>query len=198
MSFLCIKCGDENDNSVKFCKNCGNQISNDIIEPHKEYDEYGQEKILSERQKYNSIGGWLNLLGIGLIFSPFVIIAQLMPIYKDIVLNKTFEILFKTNFPLALTMLAEIFINILVILGFFYSIYTFFTKKKIFIKLYSGLTIFVVFFMIGDAIITSSLLDNPQIFDKETTKDIARSAIFGAIWITYLFSSDRARLTFVN
>ncbi|WP_428434312.1 DUF2569 family protein, partial [Photobacterium profundum] len=48
---------------------------------------------MTEKNKYDGLGGWLILVGIGIIISPLRIVTLIFPIYTDIFSNGVWEVL---------------------------------------------------------------------------------------------------------
>src|SRR5262249_51846462 len=139
------------------------------------------------------IGGWLVLVALGQIFGPVRTVVNFATYYGD----KTNQAVFGT-FPVA--MYGELVLNISYVLLVFFTTYTFFATKRIFKIMFTiefaANIMLVAFDAAWIAIATSIAIDGSKI-----GADFARAigaAIWGIVWIPYIWMSKRARNTFVN
>jgi hypothetical protein len=158
---------------------------------------------VSEEKKLEGLGGWLVLVGLGIIFSPLRIVSQAFPVYSDMFSNGAWAALTtsgaKTYNPLwTLILSGEMAINVALVVAWAFIAFLFFTKKSVFPKWYIGILLFTVAFIIIDALVMKALLPNEPVFDAETTKEIARSLFVTLIWVPYMLISKRVKATFVN
>ncbi|MCB4766586.1 MAG: DUF2569 family protein [Sulfurovum sp.] len=186
----CQKCGAELEESAKFCTNCGEKVSTELI----------QEISI---KKHEGLGGWLILVGIGVVLSPLRQLAKLSKAYLPIFNDGTWEALTTPtsesyNSSFSSLLMGEIFFNSLIIIASLYLIYLFFAKKSFFPKLYIWILVFSLIFILLDAVVVSSLFPNIEVFDVETMKEIGRTVIVSLIWIPYMLISKRVKATFVN
>jgi flagellar biosynthesis protein FliP len=159
----------------KFCTNCGAKV------------------------QFQSIGGWLILVGISIILSPFILVAKLFPMYKDLLKPGVWELLTTSGIQYYSTFIFfEMLINFLIFLTWGYLIYLFFEKKKIFRKLYLGILIFIPIFIVIDALVAQQIMGLDKLFEFNEIKEIFKSILYLAIWGTYISISERAKRTFVN
>jgi len=149
------------------------------------------------------IGGWLIIIAIGIVITPFKLIYLMITTYPIIFKDGSWEaITTKGNVafspfwePLIIT---EIVINSILILLSIYLFYLFFAKQSCLPKWYFGTKLFSVLFILVDAFIVTMILPEMKIFDSETIKELA-SSLFGLfVWSPYLLYSQRSKLTFVN
>jgi len=159
--------------------------------------------MTKEKKDIKGLGGWLILVGFGILFSPLRSIALLFPIYKEIFANGTWEILTTPgtevyNILWAPILLSEIGINIILLIVWVYIAYLFFTKKKLFPKMYIGIMLFSLIFIVVDAFAIQIVLPDEPTFDKDTLKELFRSVIAIAIWVPYMLVSKRVKATFIN
>jgi len=153
--------------------------------------------------EYEGLGGWLILVGLGIVVSPIRIIAQVYPSYSAIFSDGTFTALSTPgnesyNMTLAMIIIGEIAINIGLMLAWLYIAFLFFTKKRIFPRWYIGILVFTLVFIIIDALVFKLLLPGGLMFDPATIKEIMRSTIALFIWGTYTLVSKRVKATFVR
>ena len=125
----------------------------------------------------SGLGGWLILVGLGVIISPFYILFGLL-IWMEIV------------------------VNLIIFLCSIYLIFLFFAKKTFFPKFYIWFVFGSLAFVIVDAIVAGMLvkdmLPDEPIFDSETIKEIVRLLITAIIWVPYMMVSKRVKATFVK
>lgn len=188
--FKCEKCDLELEPNAKFCTNCGEKVSEKTTET-------------INNKKYEGLGGWLVLVGIGVVISPLRLLAELSKVYLPMFNDGTWEALttptsesYNSSFSSLLA--GEMFFNSLMILASLYLIYLFFTKKSFFPKLYIWILVFSLIFIPLDAILVSSIFPAIEVFDAETIKEIGRTVIVSLIWIPYMLISKRVKATFVN
>jgi len=94
---------------------------------------------MEKEKEYQGLSGWLILVGIGVVISPLRMLVELIPMYKDIFENGSWEILTTpgTGIYNALWgpyIIIELFINILLVVTSTYLIYLFFKKKNYFLN----------------------------------------------------------------
>jgi len=188
--FKCDKCGADLEQNAKFCTNCGEKVSEKTIEQQ-------------SAKQYEGLGGWLILVGIGVVLSPFRILADISKIYLPIFKDGTWDALtdptsevYNSSFSILLT--GEIVFNSIMILVSFYMIYLFFAKKKLFPKFYIWTLIISFIFIILDALVVSVIFPNTKVMDIDTAKELFRIFIVGIIWIPYMIKSKRVKATFIK
>jgi hypothetical protein len=158
---------------------------------------------LTDTNALKGLGGWLILVGIGVVLSPFRLLYTLIPVYQPIFEDGTWEALTTESSevynPYFSTLLfGEITFNVLMISACIYLIYLFFSKHYFFPKLYIAILVASLVFIPLDAWLATTIFPDVPAFDAETIKEFARSLIAGAIWIPYMLISERVKLTFVE
>jgi len=116
------------------------------------------------------LGGWLILVGLGVVITPFRLLAIYVPLYLGIFKNGTWEALTTAGSesyhalwgPL---LVGEILCNFGVIAVSIYMMYLYFAKHYLFPKFYIGLIIFSLVFIPLDAWLVSIILPNQPMFD---------------------------------
>jgi hypothetical protein len=150
----------------------------------------------------SGLGGWLILVGIGLVFSPlriagieFTILSVMLDGTWSAISNSTGEFY---NPLLAAIIPIEFVVNMAFIFGFIFLIYLFFTKSSIFPRWYIAIYSANLLVILLDAVAVKFAVPDQPMFDPDTVKELARS--FGAccIWIPYMLRSKRVEATFVN
>ena len=166
-------------------------------------DEYKKNTIMAEEKNLEGIGGWLILVAIGIITSPLRILILVIPLYADVFRNGSWDLLTTPGnaayHPLwSPIILGEIAINAVFIIGWITIAFFFFLKKRTFPKLFIGMLLFTLAFIVLDAFAIKAVLPNDPVFDPDTLKELARALIALLIWIPYMLVSKRVKATFVN
>jgi len=156
-----------------------------------------------EKKDLEGLGGWLILVGLGIVLSPLRIVALILPVYKEIFQNGSWQFLTTPgteayNVLWAPVLITEIGVNIMLAAAWIYIAYLFFTKNKLLPKIYIGVMLFTLVFIILDALAIKMVLPNEPIFDPDTAKELFRSIIACSIWIPYMLISKRVKATFIN
>ncbi len=150
-----------------------------------------------------NIGGWLILIGIGIVFTPFMVIYDLFssPEYFN---SHIWGALFHLDsgareLLTGLVMFFELIYNLLYLVFVILVIVLFFKRRSILPKSIIIMYATVLLFTTVDTVLALQL--NPSVF-TEAEKDefyieILRSAVRAAIWIPYFMFSDRVKQTFV-
>lgn len=158
---------------------------------------------MTEEKSLEGLGGWLILVGLGIIISPIRIAVQIYQIYSGIFSNGSWTALTtpgtETYNPLwAPILIGEVAINGGLFLMWVFIAFLFFSKKRVFPKFYIGILLFTLTFILLDALATRSVLPNVPIFDDETIKAFGQSLIASLIWVPYMLVSKRVKATFVK
>jgi len=145
----------------------------------------------------------LILVGIGVILSPIQLLFTVVPMYKPIFEDGTWEALTTVgseayNSLYAPLLLGEITFNSIMIAASIYLIYLFFSKHYLFPKLYICIATFSIVVIPLDAWFVTKVFPSEPMFDSETTKDFMRALVAGVIWIPYMLISKRVKATFVE
>ncbi len=157
----------------------------------------------SDRDPLYGLGGWLILVGIGVVISPIRLLATFIPSYKPIFEDGTWEALTTVGSEaytpyFSHLLISEIIFNTLMVLASIYLIYLFFSKHYFFPKLYIGILAVSLFFIPLDAWLATKVFPGEPMFDPETTKDFGQVLIASVIWIPYMLLSRRVKITFVE
>ncbi len=156
---------------------------------------------MSENNELKGLGGWLILVGIGVVIAPIRLLVTYIPILKPIVEDGTWEALTTAGSeaydPLwAPLLIGEIAFNSIMVAASIYLIYLFFTKHCFFPKLYIGIVFVSLIFILLDAWFVTKVLHNEPKFDPETTKEFMRTLVGAVIWVPYMLVSKRVKATF--
>jgi uncharacterized membrane protein YhdT len=162
-----------------------------------------QEPPLFQKQDLNGLGGWLILVGFGILASPLRILAFVFPTYSKILSDGSWEKLTTPGEPAyhALwgpIMGMEIAVNCLFMAAWLYIAYLFFSKKRAFPTWYVCMHLITLAFILLDAIAIKLVLPDEPIFDADTAKELARSVVQSVVWIPYMWMSERVKATFIK
>ena len=148
------------------------------------------------------LGGWLILVGLGLIISPIRIAAIEFTIL-GLFLDGTWSAISSSssefyNPLLAIMIPLEFIMNLAFIFGFIFLIYLYFTKSSIFPRWFISIYAANLIFILVDAILVRFAVPDQPLFDPDTAKEFLRSLAACAVWIPYVLKSRRVEATFVN
>ncbi|MBI2033452.1 MAG: DUF2569 family protein [Candidatus Levybacteria bacterium] len=193
----CQKCGEENIKSAVYCKRCGTRIGDE------------GRQVSQTNTKYEGLGGWLALVGIGLIIV-LLRYGYAVVEYLDLLNNSSVA---ETSNPNSSSYIAGYF-NLLyfefaatvVICGFtIYLLVLYFQKRVNFPKSYIYFAIGLFIYGILDYIFLSSLnIQSPEMKQSvskllnDTVSTLGSLFISNIIWISYMLKSERVRATFIN
>jgi len=158
---------------------------------------------MRDDNKIKGLGGWLILVGIGVIVAPIRLLVTYIPIYRPIFENGTWEALTTVGSeaynpiwgPL---IIGEISYNTIMIVASIYLIYLFFSRHYLFPKVYIAVVAASLVFIPLDAWLVTKIFPDEPMFDPETTKEFMRVLISGLIWVPYMLISKRVEATFVE
>ncbi|UXY13611.1 DUF2569 domain-containing protein [Chitiniphilus purpureus] len=158
---------------------------------------------MEKEKNLEGLGGWLILVGLGIIISPLRILGQMFVMYSEIFSNGVWAALTTPGTevynPLwASILFGEMALNGVLALVWIFIAFLFFSKKKVFPKWYIGILLFTVVFILIDALVIKAVLPDEPIFDAQTYKELGRSLLVALIWIPYMQVSKRVKATFVN
>ncbi len=158
---------------------------------------------MTETRNLEGLGGWLILVGLGVVLSPVRIIVQVFPIFSTVFSDGTWEALTVPGSavynPLwAPILLGELAVNVGSVVVWVFIAFLFFSKKSAFPKWFIGMILFTLCFIVVDAISLKSVLPNEPVFDADTLREVTRTAIATLIWVPYMLVSKRVKATFVN
>lgn len=148
------------------------------------------------------IGGWLGLLGLGLVFSPFTVLSGFFTtanvIYFDGVGWNALQ--GQSEFKIAayhLLLVIEAMGNLFFASFAILLIILFFKKRSSFPILFSIFAGSNLLFVILDTIVTNVIFKTSGADETAIIGSIVRQIVYAAIWIPYLNKSDRVKKTFV-
>lgn len=150
------------------------------------------------------LGGWLILVGIGVVLSPFQVVFLLSTTFYPIFTDGSWELLTKPTSEfftphLAQILVFEISINLIILTASLHLIFLFFRKQRNFPKVYIGIVVFNFTFILLDAWLATIVFPEKPVFDDAgTLQELARSAPALLIWTPYMLLSKRVKATFVE
>ncbi|EIE1275254.1 DUF2569 domain-containing protein [Vibrio parahaemolyticus] len=158
---------------------------------------------VSERSEPLKIGGWLILIAIGVVIAPVRLLYFVGVTYPSIFTDGTWEVLTTYGSEIYSPLwgpiiIGEIVGNLLFAFLGIYLAYLFFTKRSVFPKWYLGLAITSTAFILIDAYLVSIVLPEMEVFDSETTREVARSLFTLCVWSPYLLFAQRSKSTFIK
>lgn len=159
--------------------------------------------MTEEKNKLEGLGGWLILVGVGVIASPMLIFNQLHELYSPFFDSGIWEKLTilgkETHIPLLIPMMImELLISVTLVLWMVWLAFLFFTKSKAFPTHFIALRIFYIAFLVLDMFLGVIILPNVTMFgDSELMKQIFGAIVYALIWIPYMIRSKRVKATFI-
>lgn len=150
----------------------------------------------------SGLGGWLILVGIGIVLSPIRLGIMVLQVFVPMFTDGTWEALTTPGSGHYLELFGPLLIFELVVnLGFLvaYSVLAilFFRKSRFFPRTYIALAICNLSFILLDAWASSFVLLGEPMFDLDTARELSRSLVAIAIWVPYMLISKRVKNTFV-
>ena len=149
----------------------------------------------------SGLGGWLILVGLGVILTPFNYLSTI-PEFQSVFQDNLYDELVSVKPLFGPLIWTEIVVNIIFFLSSIYLIFLFFAKKTFFPKLFIWLALGSLVFVIVDAIVAGmifkDMLTDEPFFDPETIKEIVRMSIQVIIWVPYIMISKRVKATFIK
>ena len=149
----------------------------------------------------SGLGGWLILVGLGVIISPLyslMAINEYLPIFQENLIEELVSI----NPFWEYYIWTEIIVNLIIFLCSVYAVFLFFTKKTFFPKFYICLLCGISAFMVLDTVVGEMLLQEidyeEQYTDSESRMETGKALLSTIIWVPYLLFSKRVKATFVK
>jgi hypothetical protein len=179
----------------------------DTCEPSNDVRQKKQEIGISETNELKGLGGWLILVGIGVVLTPIRNLITLIPYYKQIFTDGTWEVMTTVGSDAYNPLWMPLFIgefagNSLIFSVSLLLIYLFFSKNHLFPRFYIGVFIASLIFIFLDTWAFAKIFFDRSIFDPEldpkTVIVFIRTLIEGLIWIPYMLVSKRVKATFIE
>lgn len=186
----CTNCGKKNPENSLFCQQCGKKLSGS--------KNSGKEKSEAKKTAKAGLGGWLALVGLGLIialgYQAYNLVSYL-PLF-----NESFDI------PGYLPLLyIEFFASLFIVSAEAYLLYLYFKKNFKFPQYYITFLIAVAIYVVLDHLWLASLVA-PTATEQKVISDtlsnnfceVTRTIVFSVIWISYMKKSKQVKATFIN
>jgi hypothetical protein len=138
------------------------------------------------------LGGWLVVVGIGIIIAPFNLVATTFPIYLS--LPEVLEAF--PSFGGRFVLVLETSFNLIYFFACLYSIRLFFLRHYLFPIAFIVISIANLSFQIVDGLLASIVLEMGTFFDH--FKIVFPTFISVLIWVPYMRRSKRVKNTFVE
>lgn len=154
-------------------------------------------------QELTGIGGWLLLLGLGLVGSVVKNVYELYSVYYPLIISEKWGQITDPeskyyNPLLSKFIYIEMFsISLLLVVGI-YVTYLFFMRKKYFPRMFVVLILLSFAMTVVSVISFSVIVPTGKVFDQQTLASVVGSVFNFIVWVPYLRWSRRVRLTFVN
>lgn len=144
------------------------------------------------------LGGWLVLVGVGVVVGPISLLYQSIPAYLPLFREGALTTLREVAPQLHAVVLAEIIVQMAYFVALVWAVWLFFSQHWLFPRIYIFLLMFAIVFIVVDGLALSYLMPNVPFWDEEIKTSLIRGIIGCAIWIPYMLKSRRVRLTFVE
>lgn len=169
------------------------------------YKLYQKTFIYTFQEEYDSIGGWLVLVALGVCFTPITLFIQLIVLLKDEIGTNYYSYLFDSssttyNPVRGIYSLASQGLNMFLIVASIFLIFLFFKRKNSFRLYFVGYKLFNIVFLIVDLTFFYHYTDlndlqAVQDYEKQAAA-VLRTFIASCIWVPYIWYSDRSKHTF--
>ena len=152
-----------------------------------------------KKKNLEGLSGWLILVGIGLVVTPFKYMFA-MKEYIEMFSTCTWGVIATHNPLFAGILIGEMLGNIGLMLAWLYAAHLFFSKKRIFPKCYIWMAFLGVIILFADMFAVKMVIhsNEPVFSNPEVSKEFVRGFYGLVIWVPYMLRSERVRRTFVN
>lgn len=151
-------------------------------------------------ERLDGLRGWLVVVGIGLVVSPLLMLAQLVPTawpYVTADMNAAMASI--GPFPKNVLWLAVLFLetcfNVFFLVARVALIPLFFLKRRRFPAVFVAVVVGQMVFLIADTAAIPLFSSDPDVL-QPTLKAAVQSVFFAAVWVPYMLLSKRVRATF--
>lgn len=151
----------------------------------------------------SGLGGWLILVGFGLIWGRLRVLGSLVRDFVPIFRDGTWEVLTtpggEAYHPLwAPLLVGEVVGNLAFLAAGLALIVLFFLRSRRFPALFIGTAVANLLYVLGDAWLGSIVLPDEPMFDADTAREVGSSAVGVLVWVPYMLASKRVKNTFVR
>ena len=199
---FCEKCGQKRDEKDKFCAHCGASFNGDtatVIEQPAPVQQTAQKV-----ERYDSIGGWLYLVGFGLFITPFILAYGVFDTFS-LVSDGSLSELDSLVPGLANAIWFELIMDTALFFAVIYFIFLFRERKKEFPKFFVWyMAVSIAYLVIDYALLASLTTSSSEMRDildatlEEQVGSMTGTIIASIIWIAYMKKSKRVAGTFVK
>ncbi|MGY0216512.1 DUF2569 domain-containing protein [Endozoicomonadaceae bacterium StTr2] len=157
----------------------------------------------SAKPEPKGLGGWLILVGIGVILGPLRMLGTAWEGFSPLYIEGAWSYLTIPgsagyNSFIGQLLLGEIIANSLIILASLYLAYLYLGRKALFPKVYITILIASILIIVVDAIISTLVLPEQYHFEEVSQGELIRSVVSAVIWIPYMIHSRRVKNTFTR
>lgn len=153
---------------------------------------------VTEKKVPWAFAGWLSLLAVGILVSPFKLMFNFWQTYSPIWNDGTLhDIMVTASLGFKLVIISEIVANVVFLGLSTFLIYLFFKKKAAFKTWYFIVAASSMAFLIANSLIVILVFPNIPVVGTDILKSLLSSSIGLFIWAPYLFKSERSRNTFI-
>jgi hypothetical protein len=152
-------------------------------------------------KRYDGLGGWLILIGLGIVFGPFQMLSHLIRTASSVFSNGTWEAVTSTGSEAyhpfwAPFLILEIGFAAISFLVTIYMAFLFFGKSRAFPTCFIWFQSVTLVFMIVDALLLQVVRPDLPLIDPSDMGAIQRSLFGCFVWIPYMLISTRVASTF--
>jgi hypothetical protein len=144
----------------------------------------------------DGIAGWLILVAIGLVVSPFRILYMAVAVDGAFLFGAKNQAYLSSHHASALLIASELILNLVSLALILICNYLFFAKKKAFAGFIISFYVFALCFGIADHLAVTTL--HPEQDHSQGVVHLAQLAVTCAVWIPYFLISRRVKFTFVD
>jgi hypothetical protein len=129
---------------------------------------------MTDNNELKGLGGWLILVGIGVVISPLRLLATLIPLYAPLLEDGVWEALTTQGSELytpylGALLISEVAYNLIMLAACIYLVYLFFSKHDLFPKIYIAIVAASLIFIPLNAWTGTLVFPDEQMFDPDTT-----------------------------
>ncbi len=160
-------------------------------------------QLNQENKEFSGLGGWLILVGIGVLVAPFktgaILINSFLPIFSHGMWAILTDPTSNAYHPLwGPYILSEVITNIGLFVASSYMILLFFKKSKRFPKWFMAISVLSLLIIIADTFAIKLILPGKPVVNLAFMRNISTALLTCLIWVPYMFISKRVKGTFVQ
>lgn len=198
MTILCSTCASEIPEGSQFCPHCppaplALPVAEASVSPS---PAPFSSPLFTTTEDLEGISGWLILPAIGLVLSPFVILATIVTVNIPFLFSSRYQTFFESHPAFEAVGVFELATNVIFVSSVFLLNFLFFTRRKQLPACMIGYLVLQLCVMTIDLVVVQALSPNANLASGYT--GMARSFVAAAIWIPYFLVSRRVKATFVR